>query len=220
MERGPGIATDGFLDALAAALRDRPISVHGDLARAGAPAPAGARPASVVAPLYAGPEGPGVILLRKTEGLVPHSGQIAFPGGRRHPGEDELACALRETQEEIGLAPAHLEILGTLDRYATVTDYLIAPFVARLRSWPVPLVPDPHEVAAILSVPVARLLAPGTLRATVRETPVGPRTVNFFEIGDEVIWGATAAMLRQLLELAVGRPLVPEGDVPWDKVRW
>lgn len=216
----PEATLDGFLAALAAALRDRPVSTHGDLAAPGAPAPEAMKPASVVVPLYVDEAGPGVIFLRRTEGLVPHSGQIAFPGGRREPGEDELACALREAREEIGLEASVLELLGPLDRYATVTDYLITPFVAQVRAWPLPLVADPVEVAAILPVPIARLLAPGTLKATVRETPVGPRVVNFFEVGEEVIWGATAAMLRQLLELAVGHPLAPHGEVPWDKVRW
>jgi 8-oxo-dGTP pyrophosphatase MutT (NUDIX family) len=220
MRRGPDLTADDFLAAVEAALRDRPVSVHGDLAAFGAPVPERARPSSVVIPLYEGDEGPGVIVLRKTEGLVPHSGQIAFPGGRKKPDEDELACALRETREEIGLVPEHLELLGRLDSYATVTNYLIAPFVARVRSWPAPLVADPLEVAAILPVPVSRLLAPGTLKIAVRDTPAGPRVVNFFEVGDEVIWGATAAMLRQLLELALGRPLSPHGEPPWDKVRW
>ncbi len=220
MLRGPGSRADGFLDALATALRSRPITVHGDLAPPGAPIPPEARPSSVVIPIYEDAEGPGVIVVRRTEGLVPHSGQIAFPGGKRKPDEDELTCALRETREEIGLGPEFLEPLGSLDRYATITGYLISPFVARVRAWPLPLVADPHEVAAILPVPIERLLEPGTLKTATRETPAGPRVLNFFEVGDEVIWGATAAMLRQLLELAVGRPLEPRGEVPWDKVRW
>lgn len=219
MLRDPSASGRTFLESLEAALRDRTVTIHGDPAPTDALAPQGLGPASVVVPLYEDADGPGVLFLRRTEGAVPHSGQIAFPGGRRKRGEDELSCALREAQEEVGLAPAHLEVLGSLDRHATVTGYLITPFVARVRSWPLPLLADPLEVAAILPVPVQRLLAPGALKASTRETPVGPRVINFFEVGDEVIWGVTAAMLRQLLELAVG-PLSPLGDVPWEKVRW
>jgi 8-oxo-dGTP pyrophosphatase MutT (NUDIX family) len=174
----------------------------------------------VLVPLFEDRDGPGVLLLRRSDGLGRHAGQIAFPGGGRDAGEDELACALRETEEEVGLAREEVEILGALDRYATVTDFLVSPFVGRLRSWPAALVAAPDEVAAILPVSVARLVEPGTLRVAVRPTPVGERAVNFFDLGDEVIWGATAAMLRQLLELGLGRPLVPSGDVRWDKVRW
>ena len=137
MYRDPTAAVDGFLAALEAALRGRPVSVHGDLAAPGAAVPPHVKPASVVVPLFVDAEGPGVLFLRRTEGAVPHSGQIAFPGGRREAGEDELACALREAHEEVGLAAEHLEVVGPLDRYATVTDYLISPFVARVRSWPI-----------------------------------------------------------------------------------
>ncbi|AKU92358.1 NUDIX hydrolase [Vulgatibacter incomptus] len=176
----------------------------------------GLRPASVLVPVYEDAQGAGIVLLRRSDHLGKHAGQIAFPGGGREPGETELDCALREAREEVGIDPERVEILGRLDRYPTITGYLVSPFVARL-DWPHRLEPDPEEVAAILYAPVARLIAPGTLRVAEASRS---HPVNFFALDDEVIWGATARMLRQLLELALGRPLVPSGEVPWEKVRW
>ncbi|HEY0838589.1 MAG TPA: CoA pyrophosphatase [Vulgatibacter sp.] len=173
------------------------------------------RPASVLIPVYEDRGESHILLVRRSDHLGKHAGQIAFPGGGRDPGEDELGCALREAEEEVGILRAGVEILGRLDRYGTITGYLVSPFVARL-DWPCDLRPDPGEVAAVLQVPLARLVEPGTLRVAAGERGA----VNFFDVGDEVIWGATARMLRQLLELKLGRPLIPSGPVPWDKVRW
>lgn len=174
------------------------------------------RPASVLVPLFEEEEQASVLLLRRSDHLGTHPGQIAFPGGGRDAGEDDLSCALRETHEEVGIEPSRVEILGRLDRHPTITGFLVSPFVARLR-WPTPIEIDPNEVAAVLMVPLRKLVQPGTLKV-VETSRTGP--INFFEVGDEVIWGATARMLRQLLELWLGRPLIPQGEVPWEKVRW
>ncbi len=206
------MSEDPRLSALRGALAARPPGHHGDIDGLGA------REASVLVPLFTAGGDLHVLLTRRADSLGQHAGQIAFPGGGRERGEDELACALREAQEEIALAPAEVEPVGLLDRYTTVSSYLVSPVVGLLRRWPLPLRPEPSEVAGILPVPFDALLARGALR--VAERPGTGRIVNFFEVGDEVIWGATAAMLRQLVELATGRPLEPEGDVPWDKVRW
>lgn len=207
-----------FLAAIRQVLEDRPV---GRLADPGAPVvDAGGkpgRPASVLVPIFEDAGDLGIVFVKRSDHLGKHAGQIAFPGGGREPCEDELTCALREANEEVGLDPAQVEILGRLDRYTTVTGYLVSPFVGRLATWPLPLVPDPGEVAQILTVPVARLLEPGVLRVAGSATG---RVINFFAVGEEVIWGATARILRQLLELATGRALEPAGEVPWDKVRW
>jgi len=173
------------------------------------------RPASVLVPVYEERDEAHLLFVRRSDHLGKHAGQIAFPGGGREPGEDELGCALREAEEEVGIHRAGVDILGRLDRYTTITGYLVSPFVAKL-AWPLELRPDPGEVAEVLHVPLARLVEPGTLRVASEERG----EVNFFDVGDEVIWGATARMLRQLLELKLGRPLVPSGPVPWEKVRW
>lgn len=202
-----------FLHALREALAGRE---PGEIADPRAPATE-LRAASVLIPLFEEAGETGIVLLQRSDHLGKHAGQIAFPGGGLEAGEDDLACALREAREEVALPPEEVEVIGQLDRYATFTGYRISPFVGRLRRWPLELVPDPGEVAAILTVPVARLIEPGALRVATLGTG---RAINFFDVGDHVIWGATARMLRQLLELALGRQLEPSGEVPWDKVRW
>lgn len=208
----------GFSEDVRRVLAGREPGAHGDVGPG--TDDTGLRAASVLVPLFEHAGDTGIVFVRRSEDLGAHAGQIAFPGGGRDTGEDELACALREAQEEIGLPPEQVEVIGRLDRYATITRYLVSPFVARLRQWPLPLAPDPREVAGILTVPVSRLTQPGALRTVTRETLAGPREINFFVVDEDVIWGATARMLRQMLELSLGRPLVPEGEVPWTKVRW
>lgn len=178
----------------------------------------GLTPASVLMPLFEEDGEVGLLFLRRSDRLGHHPGQIAFPGGRREGAEDDLTCALRETREEIGLAAEELEIFGKLGRRRTTTGFAVTPFVGRLLRWPVELRADPAEVAAVLPIPVRRLIEPGALR-TASFTPAGP-AVDFFVVDDVVVWGATARMVRQLLELTLGRRLTPRGEVPWDKVRW
>lgn len=180
-------------------------------------APESLRPASVLLPLYSEGGEAGILFVRRSDHLGKHAGQIAFPGGGRDPLEDDLHCALREAREEVGLEPEEVEILGSLDPRPTITGYLVSPFVGRLRRWPLPLVPDPSEVASIFTVPVERLVAPGVLRVASLE---GRRDISFFDVGEDVIWGATARILRDFLELVLDRPLEASGEVPWEKVRW
>lgn len=175
------------------------------------------RYASVLIPLYEAPEGVEAVFLRRSETFGLHRGQIAFPGGGREPMESDLDCALREAQEEVALDPRQVRVLGRLDPCPTNTGFVVSPFVAHVATPPSALRPDPREVDSIFSVPVRALLAPGCLREA--EGPSGMR-LDFFVHGEEVIWGATGRMLRQLLELATGTRLVPRGEVPWHKVRY
>lgn len=112
---------------------------------------------------------------------------------------------------------SRVEVLGVLDPCLTITGFLVTPFVARVSTPPASLRPDPGEVARILTFPFDVLARPGCLREA--KTPRGMKA-DFFVHGDEVIWGATARILRQLLEVATGKPLVPQGPVPWDRVRF
>ena len=94
---------------------------------------ADARPAAVLVPLVWRPDGPGVLLTRRTEGLRHHAGQISFPGGKREPGDvDAVACALREAQEEIALAPHLVRLVGELPPYVTITGFSVTPVVGLL----------------------------------------------------------------------------------------
>lgn len=200
---------DSFFDALARGLEsERPGDQVPELQL---------RPASVLAPFFEEGGEAGVLLLERSQDLLKHAGQLAFPGGGRDPGESDLACALREAREEIGLDPGSVEILGRLESRPTVTGYRVTPWIGRLQVWPQELSLDPGEVASILPVPVGRLIEPGALRVAKlgREIPV-----DFFVVDDHVVWGATARMLREALEIALGRELEPSGQPPWEKVRW
>ena len=175
------------------------------------------RRASVLVPIYEEEGEPTLLLVQRSADLGKHPGQLAFPGGGRDPGEDDLTCALREMREEIGISPNAVEVLGRLDPRPTYTGFLVSPFVGFLPEWPLPLLPEPGEVAGVLHVPMRRLLDPALL--ATHELQPG-RRVDFFHVDDEVIWGATARIVRELLELALGRRLEAAGSVPWEKVRW
>ena len=140
---------------------------------------------------------PGVVLTQRPDSMRQHPGQVAFPGGRLEPGEDAVAGALREAQEEIALDPAAVTIVGTADPYLTVTGYRIVPVLGVVPP-DVPLVPSEAEVAAVFEVPLCFLLDPANHHAGALE--FRGRQRHFIEMrwADRRIWGATAAMLVNL----------------------
>jgi 8-oxo-dGTP pyrophosphatase MutT (NUDIX family) len=162
----------------------------------------GARPdasvlkaAAVLLPIVARPEELTVLFTRRTAHLRAHSGQISFPGGRVEPQDaDDVAAALREAQEEIGLAPERIEILGELATYETVTGYRVTPVVGWVEP-PFDLQPDPVEVAAVFEVPLAFLLDPANHLRHFRMLGELRRDYWAMPYGERYIWGATAAML-------------------------
>ena len=173
----------------------------GDLALSGralsTEAAALARPAAVLVPIVARQE-PTVLLTRRANGMRKHSGQIAFPGGKiDEPGESVLAAALRETREEIGLAPDFIETLGYLDPYFTTSGYRIAPVVALIAT-PFELTLNPDEVEAAFEVPLAFLMLPSNHQRILRERD--GRRFYAIPYGERYIWGATAGMIRLLYE--------------------
>jgi 8-oxo-dGTP pyrophosphatase MutT (NUDIX family) len=131
-----------------------------------------------------------------------HAGQISFPGGRIDPGDaDELAAALREAEEEVGLAPGLVEPLGLLDDTETfATQFVITPWVGLVRG-PVVWQPDGTEIEKVIEVPVAALLARGTFRVERWERNGVARDVYFYDYRGDTIWGATARILKQYLDL-------------------
>jgi 8-oxo-dGTP pyrophosphatase MutT (NUDIX family) len=143
------------------------------------------------------------LLFTKRRGhLRRHAGQICFPGGGIDATDaDSLAAALRESQEEIGLAPAEVDVLGRLDETLVLTSgFRLTPWVGRV-PYPFPYAPAEGEVEAILVVPVEDLRQPGVHR-TQRVVAYGvEHDVHFFDAQGEVIWGATARVLTQLLAL-------------------
>ncbi len=159
------------------------------------------REASVLAPVFAsGDEGHIVLTLRPAH-LSHHPGQIAFPGGRREPGETALRTALREAHEEIGLHPEHVEVVGALTPlYIPPSNYCVFPFVGVVVSNP-PLAPLADEVAEVIRLPVARLLAPEARQCETWTYQGRDVQVPCFFVGTHRIWGATAMILAELREL-------------------
>lgn len=167
----------------------------------------GVRPSAVLVLLADDDDGDaGVLLTRRSAALRNHSGEISFPGGRLDPGETPEEAALREAAEEVGLDPALVDVVGELDHLATVVSRShIVPIIARTRSQ-LPLRPTSSEVERVLWVPLVELVRVDTYRAERWTLPWGPaqgrpsaRTLHFFELDDETVWGATAHILIDLL---------------------
>lgn len=143
---------------------------------------------------------PRLVLTVRTDNLQAHAGQVAFPGGRSDPGDgDALATALRESEEEIGLDRTLVTPLGYLDRFETISGYCITPVVAKIAAG-ARLYPAPDEVAEVFEVPLAFLLEPANLRRYTMEFRGHQRPMVEFVHGGHRIWGATAAMLYNLLQ--------------------
>ena len=160
------------------------------------------RDASVLVPLVQRDHGLHVLLTRRTDHLHDHAGQISFPGGRKDPEDaDVVATALRETEEEIGLAREHIEVVGQLPIYTTVTHYRVTPVVALVQP-PFSLTLDSFEVAEAFEVPLSFLMNPAHHRR--HEVSFEQMTRQFLSMPwqegarEFFIWGATAAMLRNL----------------------
>lgn len=154
-------------------------------------------PAAVLVPIVSHPV-PTVLLTLRGRHLKAHAGQVAFPGGRIEAGDsDAAAAALREAEEEIGLAPACVRVLGALGEHVTGTGYRVTPVVA-LVSPPLALRPDPAEVDEVFEVPLAEVLDPAA--RSWREEEILGRVRRFWVVRHErhLIWGATAAMLVAL----------------------
>jgi 8-oxo-dGTP pyrophosphatase MutT (NUDIX family) len=156
------------------------------------------RGAAVLVPLVDRPEGLHVLLTQRTDHLAHHAGQVSFPGGRLEDHDDgSVACALREAEEETGLPPGCVDVLGFLDDYVTVTGFRVVPVVG-LVSPPFTLRPDPFEVAEVFEVPLDFLLDPANHQRVDRVIEGRSRPFYAMPYGRHYIWGATAGMLINL----------------------
>ena len=153
--------------------------------------------AAVLAPIVDRAGGPTVLLTRRAAAMSNHAGQIAFPGGRIDPGETAEAAALREAQEEVGLAPERVRLLGRSSAYETVTGFRVTPVVG-LVTPPFTLTLNPVEVAEAFEVPLAVVLDESRYERRFRDLEAGRRWFYAVVHEDRVIWGATAGMLRAL----------------------
>jgi 8-oxo-dGTP pyrophosphatase MutT (NUDIX family) len=159
----------------------------------------GGTDAAVLIAIFGHPEQPGLVFTERRSDLRRHPGEISFPGGRQDdPAEDLIATALREAQEEIGLDPGDVEVIGALPPVGTfVTGYKIHPFVGLIPEG-LSFRPSPSEVAAILLFRLDELRAGFAMRRLVRRgVPIRTPT---YVVGEHMIWGATGRILRELLE--------------------
>lgn len=164
----------------------------------------GVRASAVLAPLYEQDGEVFVVLTRRAQHLRSHRGEVSFPGGGQDPDEDLLETALRESREETAMDTASIEVIGELDHLETVMSRsYIVPFVGALPGRPA-LTANPDEVELILHVSLDELLADDVYHEERWGLPPLDRPLIFFEIEGDTIWGATGAMLRNLLAIATG----------------
>lgn len=157
-----------------------------------------ARPASVLMPLVDRAAGISVLLTQRTDHLPDHAGQVSFPGGSREAGDsDAIETALRETEEEVGIARAFIDVIGTLDLYRTGTGFDITPVVAVVGDG-FSLAIDATEVAQVFEVPLSFILDPGNRQIQTRAFDGVDFTYYAYPYKDFYIWGATAGMLVNL----------------------
>ncbi len=190
-EPGAVVDLDRVLDAVPD--RDEPLR----------PAFEGARHSAVLLALTDGPDGPEVLLTRRSWAMRSHSGEVSLPGGRIDPGETPTDTALREAHEEVGLDPDQVHVRGELHHLNTwASQSYIVPKVAT--------VPERYDLSAqtmevdrVMWLPLSELTRPDTYRAEVWPMRGGARTLHFFHLDDETVWGATARILVDLLERAV-----------------
>lgn len=163
-------------------------------------------PAAVLVPLVPGEQGLSLLLTERQPHLRRHAGQIAFPGGRIDgPEETPLAAALRETEEETGIAPSFVEPLGFLDSYITSTNYQVVPLVGMLRPG-FAVTPHDAEVKDVFEVPLSFLMDPARHERHSRDWQGHVRYYYAMPWEQRYIWGATAGMIRNLYRLMYERP--------------
>jgi len=161
-------------------------------------------PAAVLIPVFNKNDEAHLLLTLRTETVAQHKGQVSFPGGAREESDSSLkVTALRETEEEIGLSRENVRLLGALDDFPTVTNYMVRPFVGEI-SYPSSLKINKSEVARLLEVPFSLFLSEKNFE--VKQWRHGNNTypVYFYHFGRHLIWGATAYIINHFVDLVFG----------------
>lgn len=158
------------------------------------------RQAAVLVPLFLRDGQDHLLFTVRTSHLVHHAGEISFPGGGRDAADTDLiVTALRETEEELGIGRQKVEVLGRLDDFYSIHGYHVVPYVGVIAD-PGQLCIDPFEIAATFAAPLSHFREPGVHHVEDWSHRGRIHAVNFYRYEDHVIWGLTAAILRQLLE--------------------
>ena len=162
----------------------------------------GLRPAAVLLPLFRQKGRDRLLFTLRTDQLEHHSGEISFPGGASDKEDaDLMATALRETEEEIGLPPHRVQVLGRLDDFYSIHGYHVVPFVGVIPQ-PSNLRLETAEIAAVFDAPLGHFQDPSIHRVEDWTHKGRVHPVDFYQYNDHVIWGLTAAILRQFLDIA------------------
>lgn len=163
--------------------------------------------AAVLLPLFMKDRSYHILFTKRTDRVKHHKGEISFPGGNYDASdEDIVATALREAHEEIGLKPQDVALVGALDEVRTLSEFVVSPFVGFI-PYPYTFVPSPEETEEIIILPLADFLTEGVLSEEYMTYQEKTEKVSTYHCGGHVIWGATARILRQFLEL------IPEGGL-------
>jgi len=165
------------------------------------PTRTGAREGAVMILLFPEDGGVSTLFTLRRKDLADHAGQISFPGGRREDGETFQAAALRECEEEVGIAQDRVRVLGGLsDLFIPPTRYIVHPFIGALSELPT-IIPQEREVEAVLKVPLHILQDPATRQSEEWAFRGENSTVPCYRVDGHIIWGATAMITSELLEL-------------------
>ena len=171
-----------------------------------------ARQSAVLIAIYPFGDVPATVLIRRTTYLGAHSGQVSFPGGRMEPDDHDLsATALREAQEELGIDPTNVEMIGRLtELYIPASNFMMHPFVGLISGRPA-FTPDVREVSEVLEVPLAHFMRTDAVSETEIPLRNGYRLrAPYFDVSGHVVWGATAMVLSELSEVmhdaGLGKP--------------
>lgn len=197
----PDAPEAGLRGRLAAALARRAPGGAGWLSQEPDDAPAELVQAAVLVPVVAHPDRATVLLTRRAPHLANHAGQVSFPGGKLEPGDGSAeAAALRETEEEIGLTPGRVEVLGRLGERVTGSGFQVTPVVGLVRP-PVPQAGAGGEVDAVFEVPLAFVLDRANHRVETRYQAGVERVFHVLPYGEHYIWGLTARLLVALCDI-------------------
>jgi 8-oxo-dGTP pyrophosphatase MutT (NUDIX family) len=160
------------------------------------------RPAAVLLPLFYRDGRASLLFTVRTDDLEHHSGEISFPGGASDAIDaDLMATALRETEEELGIPAQSVQVLGRLDDFYSIHGYHVVPFVGIIPA-PLDLQVEPSEIASVFEAPLEHFRDPSVhhVEDWTHQGRIHP--VDFYQFGEHVIWGLTAAMLRQFLAIS------------------
>lgn len=174
-------------------------------------------PAAVIIPFFRKNDQAHILFTLRSDTVEHHKGQVSFPGGAREPQDDTLEqTARRETEEEVGIPADAITVIGQLDDFPTISDFLVTPFVGTI-PYPYPSDPNHHEVADLLEVPLDLFLSDRHFEIEERTYKGRRWPVYYYYFGDAVIWGVTGYIINRFVEQVFGYNPAPR-SIPGDPI--